>query len=82
MKKFFYSLAALPFALAAGQAFAEGEGAAPTFDIPSAFTSLDWTTLITSMSTVLISIIVPVISLAAGVFVLRWGWRTLKGSAR
>lgn len=81
MKRFFYSLAALPFALGAGQVFAQ-EGQAPTFEIPSAFTSLDWTTLITSMSSVLISIIVPVISLAAGVFVIRWGWRTLKGSAR
>lgn len=81
MKRFFYFLAALPFALSAGHVFAE-DAPTPTFEIPSAFTSLDWTTLITSMSSVLISIIVPVISLAAGVFVIRWGWRTLKGSAR
>lgn len=83
MKKLFSSAAAAlgAVALFAGSVFAQ-EGQTPAFEIPTGFTSLDWAQLITSMSSVLLAIIVPVISLAAGVFVVRWGWRVMKGSSR
>lgn len=82
MKKFLAIPAVLSaLVLSTGSLYAQ-EANTPTFQIPSGFTGLDWSGLVTSMSSVLLAIIVPVISLAAGVFVVRWGWRVMKGSSR
>lgn len=83
MRKFLTSACAAvaAFVCSAGALLAQ-ESNTPTFSIPTGFTSLDWSSLITSMTSVLLAIIVPVISLAAGVYVVRWGWRIFKGTSR
>ena len=77
MKKILYTLPAL---LLPASAFAEGSGQSVT--IPDAFTNFDWTTLISTMATTVAPILLSILGLAAGVYIVRWCWKMLKGTAK
>lgn len=79
MKNKIFALLGIPAALSAGVVLAE-DSQSPT--IPDAFTSFDWTTLITSMATTVAPVLLAVLGLAAGVYIVRWCWRMLKGTAK
>lgn len=67
-------------ALSPALVFAQDNNQAPT--IPDAFTQFDWSTLITSMATTVAPVLLAVLGLAAGVYIVRWCWRMLKGTAK
>lgn len=76
MKKFLYSI---PAVLLPSLAFAEGE---QSVTIPEAFTNFDFQTLISTMATTVAPILLSILGLAAGVYIVRWCWKMLKGTAK
>lgn len=79
MKNKILGLLAVPAVLGSAVAFAE-DSQSPS--IPDAFTSFDWTSLITSMATTVAPVLLAVLGLAAGVYIVRWCWKMLKGTAK
>lgn len=73
-------LLAFLVALSPGLLLAQDSNQGPT--IPDAFTQFDWSTLITSMATTVAPVLLAVLGLAAGVYIVRWCWRMLKGTAK
>ena len=77
MKKFIYSL---PVVLAAPAVFAQSGGTSIT--VPTDFTGIAWSDFVTTLAGALAPALIAMLGLAAGVFLVRYIWRSMKSISR
>ena len=80
MNKIKNFLLAVPFAAAPLVAMAEDQ--VTSVEIPSALSSISFTSLITSLAGIIAPALVGVLGLVAGIWVLQLVWRKIRATAR
>lgn len=78
MKKFIYSL---PVLLTGGAAFAQS-GGSTSISVPTDFTGIAWSDFVTTLAGSLAPALIAMLGLAAGVFLVRYIWRSMKSISR
>lgn len=77
IKKFLFSL---PFLVVGGSAFAQSSGTSIT--VPTDFTGIAWADFVTTLAGALAPALIAMLGLAAGVFLVRYIWRSMKSISR